>query len=74
MYRHSSFKDNPTYTNATAPCYPIKLRKKLDADEVEPLEQITTEENSDLHTESLSKELVSSQRLSAAREATYLGF
>ncbi len=74
MYIHSDFEGNPTYTNTTAPYYPAKLRKKLESDEVEPLEQLTTEENSDLHTEVLSKELVSSQRLSAAREATYVRF
>lgn len=75
MYRHSNFKGNPTYNNSNLPFLPINLREKLkESTEVEPLEQLTTEENSDLHTEVLSKELVSSQRLSAAREATYVRF
>ncbi len=74
MYTQSNFKGNPTYANATAPYYPIKLRKKLDADEVEPLEQFTTKDNHDTHTEFISKELVSSRRLPSAKDATYLGF
>ncbi len=72
---HSNFKGNPAYTNSNLPCLPISLRERLkESTEVQPLQQLTTEENSDLHTEVLSKELVSSQRLSAAREATYVRF
>ena len=75
MYVHSDFKGNPTYNNSNLPCLPISLRERLkESTEVQPLQQLTTEENSDLHTEVLSKELVSSQRLSAAREATYVRF
>ena len=74
MYRHSNFKGNPTYTNTTAPYYPAKLRKKLELDEVEPLEQFTTKDNYDSHTEFVSKELVSSRRVASAKDATYINF
>ncbi len=75
MYRHSNFKGNPTYNNANLPCLPISLRERLkESTEVQPLQQLTTEENSDLHTEFVSKELVSSRRAAVARCATYIGF
>ncbi len=57
-----------------APYYPAKLRKKLETDEVEPLEQFTTKDNYDLHTEVVSKELVSSRRVASAKDATYIDF
>ncbi len=38
MYIHSDFEGNPTYTNTTAPYYPAKLRKKLEAIKQEALE------------------------------------
>ena len=59
MYIHSNFKGKPTYTNSTARYHPIRIRQKLEAGEVEPLEQFATKENYDLHTEFVSKELVS---------------
>ncbi len=58
MYIHSNFKGKPTYTNSTARYHPIRIRQKLEAGEVEPLEQFATKENYDLHTEFVSMKLV----------------
>lgn len=72
---HADFTGNPTYNNSNLPCLPINQREKLKAsNEVEPLQQLTTKENYDLHTEFVSKELVSSRRVASAKDATYIGF
>ncbi len=72
MYIHSNFIGNPTKTTYPIPYYPIKLRKKLEEGEVEPME--VTEHNMDYHTMMVSKELSQTSRFTSGKDCTYLGF
>lgn len=72
MYIHSDFTGNPTKNNDHIPYYPIKLRRKLDEGEVEPIEVST--QNMDYHTMMVSKELRTHSRFSSSKDSTHLGF
>ena len=72
MYIHADFTGNPTKNNDHIPYYPIKLRKKLEEGEVEPIEVST--QNMDYHTMMLSKELIQTSRFTSGKDSTYLGF
>ena len=72
MYIHSDFTGNPSKTNDPFPYYPIKLRRKLDEGEVEPIEVST--QNMDYHTMMVSKELNQPSRFKSSKDSTLLGF
>ena len=72
MYKHSNFIGNPTKTTNPIPYYPIKLRKKLEEGEVEPIEVST--QNMDYHTMMVSKELIQPSRFKSSKDSTLLGF
>lgn len=72
MYVHSDFTGNPTKNNDHIPYYPIRLRKKLEEGEVEPIEVST--QNMDYHTMMVSKEVIQNSRFTSGKDCTYLGF
>ena len=72
MYVHSDFTCNPTKTTYPVPYYPIKLRKKLEDGEVEPIE--VSNKNMDYHTIMVSKEVIQTSRFITGKDCTYLGF
>ena len=72
MYIHSDFINNPTKTKQPIPYYPIRLRRRLEEGEVEPIE--STINNYELHTVMMSKELRTHSRFSCSKESTHLGF
>ena len=72
MYKHSNFIGNPTKTTNPVPYYPIKLRKKLEDGEIEPIE--VSNKNMDYHTMMVSKELIKTSRFTSGKDSTYLGF
>jgi len=72
MYIHSNFIGNPTKTTDPIPYFPIRLRKKLEEGEVEPIEVST--QNKDYHTMMVSKELSQTSRFTNGKDSTYLGF
>ena len=72
MYKHSNFIGNPTKTTYPIPYYPIKLRKKLEEGELEPIEVST--QNMDYYTMMVSKELIKTSRFTSGKDCTYLGF
>ncbi len=72
MYIHADFTGNPTKTTYPIPYYPIKLRKKLEEGELEPIEVST--QNMDYHTMMVSKELIKTSRFTSGKDSTYLGF
>ena len=72
MYIHSDFTCNPTKNNDPIPYYPIRLRKKLEEGEVEPIEVST--QNMDYHTMMVSKELIQPSRFITGKDCTYLVF
>ena len=72
MYIHSNFTGNPTKTTNHIPCYPVRIRRKLEEGEVEPRE--STPNNYELHTLMISKELQTHSRFSCSKDSTHLGF
>ena len=55
MYTHSDFKGNSTKTKKPIPYYLIRIRKRLEEGELEPIE--STPNNYELHTMMVSKQL-----------------
>ena len=72
MYIHTNFNDNPTKTKQPIPYYPIRIRRKLEEGELEPIE--VSEQNMDYHTLMVSKELRTLSRFSGSKDSTHLGF
>lgn len=72
MYIHSNITDNPIKNTNHIPYYPIRIRRKLEEGEVEPIE--STINNYELHTVMMSKELRTHSRFSCGRDSTHLGF
>lgn len=72
MYIHTNFTGNPTKTQQPIPYYPIRVRKRLEEGEVEPIESTTN--NYELHTLIVSKELWTHSRFSCGKDSTHLGF
>ena len=72
MYIHSDFIGNPTKTKQSIPYYPIRIRRKLEEGELEPIE--VSEQNMDYHTLMISKELTTNSRFSSGKDSTHLGF
>ena len=72
MYIHSDFTGNPSKTTYPIPYYPIRIRKKLEEGELEPIE--VSEQNMDYHTMMVSKELIKTSRFMTSKDCTYLVF
>ena len=72
MYIHADFTGNPTKNNDHIPYYPIKLRKKLEDGEVEPIG--VSNKNMDYHTMMIYRELNKPSRFTSGKDSTHLGF
>ena len=72
MYIHTNFIGNPSKTSNSIPYYPIRLRRRLEEGELEPIESTTN--NYELHTLMVSKELRTHSRFSRGKDSTQLGF